>query len=179
MFFWSILLIAQLKCPNIIDLEASGFGVDSYPIEVGFVLSDGTRYCSLIRPKDDWLHWSDEAEEHHKIPRTDLIQSGASVEQVASELNHKLYNQTVYSDGWVVDQTWLIKLFYRAGMPMQFRVSALDMILSEPQMDIWHQVKQEVETELNIVRHRASNDALIIQQTFVRTREISQALQHT
>ncbi len=41
-------------------------------------------------------------------------------------------------------------------------------------MSIWHQVKAMVEEELNIVRHRASNDAQIIQQTYVRTRIICQ-----
>jgi hypothetical protein len=35
--------------PNIIDIEASGFGVDSYPIEVGIVLSTGQKYCALIK----------------------------------------------------------------------------------------------------------------------------------
>lgn len=146
--------------------------MDSYPIEVGVVLSDDERYCSLIAPKDDWVHWSEEAETYHNIPRSQLVQCGKPVAQVASELNRFLFNKTVYSDGWGVDQTWLIKLFYRAGMPMQFRVSALDMILSEPQMAIWHQVKTEVERELNIARHRASHDALIIQKTYIRTLEM-------
>ncbi len=41
-------------------------------------------------------------------------------------------------------------------------------------MNIWHEVKALVEEELNIVRHRASNDAQIIQQTYVRTRTICQ-----
>jgi len=57
---------------------------------------------------------------------------------------------------------------------MQFRMSALEMILSEGQMNIWHEVKTLVEEELNIVRHRASNDAQIIQQTYVRTRAMCQ-----
>ena len=36
-------------------------------------------------------------------------------------------------------------------------------------MVIWHVTKNQVEQELNIARHRASNDALIIQQTYVPT----------
>jgi hypothetical protein len=39
-------------------------------------------------------------------------------------------------------------------------------------MAIWHQVKTEVEQELNIARHRASHDALIIQKTYIRTLEM-------
>jgi hypothetical protein len=30
-----------LTRPNVIDIEASGFGIDSYPIEVGVTLSTG------------------------------------------------------------------------------------------------------------------------------------------
>ena len=36
--------------PIIIDIEASGFGRGSYPIEVGLVLPDGTPHCFLIAP---------------------------------------------------------------------------------------------------------------------------------
>lgn len=133
------------------------------------MLADGDKYCSLIQPKEDWLHWSEEAQTYHQIPRQNLIDFGATPEEVAADLNRILYNQTIYSDGWVVDQTWIIKLFYYAGVPMQFRMSALEMILSEGQMAIWHVTKKQVEQELNIARHRASNDALIIQQTYVRT----------
>jgi hypothetical protein len=35
----------------VIDVEASGFGRGSYPIEVGFVLPDGEAVCTLVRPR--------------------------------------------------------------------------------------------------------------------------------
>lgn len=38
------------KTPNNIDVEASGFGGESYPIEVGVALDDDTKYCALIQP---------------------------------------------------------------------------------------------------------------------------------
>ncbi len=40
-------------------------------------------------------------------------------------------------------------------------------------MALWHQVKAEVIAELNLQRHRASNDALVIQLTFQRTRALT------
>ena len=43
--------------PLIIDVEASGFGPLSYPIEVGLALSAGEKYCSLILPAADWTHY--------------------------------------------------------------------------------------------------------------------------
>ena len=40
-----------------IDVEASGFGVGSYPIEVGVAFPDGGTQCYLIKPEHDWIHW--------------------------------------------------------------------------------------------------------------------------
>ena len=51
--------------PTILDIEASGFGPGSYPIEVGLVLPDGDAWCSLIRPEPGWLHWDPSAEQVH------------------------------------------------------------------------------------------------------------------
>ena len=58
--------------PPIIDLEASGFGRGSYPIEVGFALENREIYSFLIKPEADWTHWSEEAEEIHGISREQL-----------------------------------------------------------------------------------------------------------
>ena len=51
--------------PAVLDVEASGFGRESYPIEVGYVLSGGQTYCSLIRPLPEWTHWDPQAERVH------------------------------------------------------------------------------------------------------------------
>ena len=40
--------------PLIIDVEASGFGATSYPIEVGVALDGRDNFCSLILPASDW-----------------------------------------------------------------------------------------------------------------------------
>jgi hypothetical protein len=156
--------------PTILDIEASGFGVQSYPIEVGIVRSDGERFCKLIKPFDDWQFWQHSAEKVHGISRQDLLQYGVNGTQICLELNAFLGDGIAYSDGWVVDSPWLSILFERAKVPMQFTLSSLEMILKESQMDQWHTVKDEVIDSLNLVRHRASNDALIIQKTFELTR---------
>ena len=46
--------------PYIIDVEASGFGNGSYPIEVGVVLNNGEKFCTLIVPAANWTHWDEE-----------------------------------------------------------------------------------------------------------------------
>lgn len=152
--------------PYIIDVEASGFGPQSYPIEVGVVLGGEKRYCRLIKPAAHWTYWCPEAEIQHQISRQLLEEKGSELHQVAVELNQLLADKIVYSDGWVVDQPWMIELFATAGVAMEFRISPLEMILSEPQMGVWSEAKLAVQKRLQLNRHRASNDALVIQQTY-------------
>ncbi len=155
--------------PTIIDIEASGFGPHSYPIEVGLAMENGDKYCTLILPASDWTHWDEEAEKVHRITRTCLQDHGKPMLQVAEELNELLKGQTVYTDGWVVDKPWLLKLFDTVGIEPSFSTSSLELILSEPQMEAWHQTKDQLLAELNQQRHRASYDAYVIQQTWIRT----------
>jgi hypothetical protein len=155
--------------PYIIDVEASGFGPHGYPIEVGLALEPDHRYCTLIRPADDWDHWDDHAESVHQVCREDLIQHGRTVSDVALELNRLLQDKVVYSDAWGVDYPWIIKLYASAGISAAFRVSALEMILTERQLELWSDTRDVVISDLGLQRHRASNDARIIQETYVRT----------
>lgn len=159
----------KIQYPFIIDVEASGFGVFSYPIEVGVAMSSHAKYCSLIEPAPRWTHWDSRAEAFHHIQRSQLIEHGRPVYQVATQLNQLLQGATVYSDGWVVDRPWLITLFDAARLEMSFHVSALEMILSEKQMEIWHSTKSQILEESQGVRHRASYDAWVVQETFRRT----------
>lgn len=155
--------------PYIIDIEASGFGCSSYPIEIGIALQHDQRYCSLIKPDPSWQYWDPNAESTHHISRATLFDRGKPVHQVAQELNQLLSGKTVYSDGWVVDEPWLITLFATAKIQRDFFIYDLQTILSEAQMHNWHDVKQEVSKQLQLRRHRATNDARVIQETFVRT----------
>ncbi len=158
--------------PNIIDIEASGFGAHSYPIEIGLVTEERKRYCRLIKPLPEWTHWSEEAEGLHGISRRLLLQNGVPAQQVCTELNQMLTGKTIYSDGWVVDQPWLIRLFHGARMDMTFRISPLEMILSEGQMEQWRDTKQRLSKVSARKRHRASVDAELIQNTFIATRQM-------
>jgi len=165
--------MSSIKNPFIIDVEASGFGSSSYPIEVGVALANGEKYCTLIIPSHDWTHWDESAEKVHRISRDILETYGKPITEVADSLNALLEGATLYSDGWVVDKPWLTTLFYAAGKTMKFNVSPLEMILSEDQMAKWHETKDLVIEEMDLVRHRASYDAWIIQETFKKTLEDS------
>ena len=161
--------------PLIIDVEASGFGGTSYPIEIGVALDDGHKYCTLIHPEPGWKHWDSEAEKVHRISRDILETYGRPGRDVAETLNELLARRTVYTDGWVVDKPWLATLFHTARVEMLFRVSPLEMILTESQMQLWHPQKDAVLASLDLARHRASHDAWVIQETYSRTRRASQA----
>lgn len=151
-----------------IDIEASGFGKGSYPIEVGFVDAEGSLFCTLVHPAEDWQHWDAEAEALHGIERELLSSHGKPVAWVAQQLNHRLAGQTVYCDGWGQDYAWLARLFDEAETTPAFKLEDLRTLLNEEQAARWHQVVQQVRGELSIGRHRASSDAKVLQLALQR-----------
>ena len=159
--------------PTIIDIEASGFGAASYPIEIGIVRYDGAKWCKLLRPFDSWVHWDRKAESLHGITQQMLQTRGEEPRKVCVELNNFLGNTVVYSDGWVVDNPWLIKLYAAAQVEMSFTCRALEYILSEAQMRVWHEKKAIQTEQLKVQRHRATADALIIQRTYADTMHLN------
>ena len=158
--------------PIIIDIEASGFGKGSYPIEIGLALPDRRTHCTLIKPQPDWTHWTQEGESLHHLSHDKLIRYGKPVDEVTEELNHLLSGCTVYSDGWGNDMSWLGLLYDVAGTYPSFRIETLLNIVSEEQKAIWHQTKNKLQQEQQFIRHRASNDALIIQMTYQLTQQM-------
>ena len=162
---------ATRTMPIVLDIEASGFGRSSYPIEVGFALPNGHTFCTLIRPEADWTHWDAQAAATHHITRALIEQRGAPVCEVVAQLNRELQGQTVYSDGWANDYSWLALLFETAQATPSFRLENLRMLLSEEEADHWHTVKTRVTAERGAQRHRASADARLLQLTLQRLRQ--------
>jgi hypothetical protein len=146
-----------------------------YPIEVGVVLSNGQRYSRLIKPMTDWTFWCEEAENVHGIERSTLEKQGLTIDVVATELNQLLKGKKIYSDCWVVDKPWLEKLFVASRIKPQFSLSPIEAILPDQQMALWKQANEITIKELNVRRHRASTDALIIQQTYLKSLSMMQS----
>ncbi len=161
----------MIAAPIIIDIEASGFGKGSYPIEIGYVDRQGKAWCTLITPSDEWKHWNDVAEELHHIKREALFAHGKSIDYVANHLNSVFLNQTIYSDGWLQDYTWLSRLYEKANVSPHFKLEDLRTILTPHQAAIWHRTKQSIIDELKISRHRASADAKVLQLTWQKSRK--------
>lgn len=164
----SHLLKEERSPPTVLDVEASGFGRKSYPIEVGFVLPNGHSFCSLIYPEPEWTHWDPQAESVHHISRSLLLERGRPVSEVARLLNSELRGQTVYSDGWANDYSWLGALFDVAGLSPGFKLENLRALLREDEADHWHEVKAQITRERGAQRHRASADARLLQLTLQR-----------
>lgn len=151
-----------------IDIEASGFGKGSYPIEVGFVDAAGGLFCTLVQPEADWQHWDEQAEALHGIARPLLGTHGKPAAWVAQQLNERLAGQTVYCDGWAQDYPWLARLFDAADLAPSFKLEDLRTLLNETQQARWHELVAQVRSELSLGRHRASSDAKVLQLTLAR-----------
>ncbi|MAY69913.1 hypothetical protein [Halomonas litopenaei] len=160
--------------PTLLDIEASGFGRGSYPIEIGLARPDGSCCAFLIQPLEEWTHWDPKAELLHGISRARLEREGYPVRHVARWLNDELHDIGIaYSDSWGYDNTWMSLLFHHAGMIPAFRLEALRRLLDEAQMAMWSDIKESVIEERGIQRHRAGEDARLLQLTFARTQELS------
>lgn len=156
--------------PTIIDVEASGFGRGSYPIEVGVALPDRSSHCFLIARERGWTTWDPEAEAVHGISREVLEKHGRPAREVALDLNALLGGRIVYSDAWGFDVSWLGKLYDAVDLSQGFRLAALSELFDDVHYELWNSEKARVTEELDLQRHRASSDARVLQETLRRVR---------
>lgn len=155
-----------MALPAIIDVEASGFGRGSYPIEVAVALDNREIHGFLIRPETHWTHWSEQAQALHGISRQELEQQGEPAKQVAQSLNDLLKGTVVYSDAWGFDNSWVGRLFHDVDVVPLFRIETINRLLDHTQMERWHTTKEEVWQRSGQSRHRASVDVHVLQETF-------------
>lgn len=162
--------------PIILDIEASGFGVGSYPVEIGYADATGATWSAQIQPHEDWLHWDREAEKLHQQSREALEQHGQTAREVAAHLNQAFAGKTLYTDGWYQDFVWLHSLYEAAGMSPAFKLEDLRMALSPAQKSAWHETKEAIRETFALQPHRASTDAKVLQLTWLKTAEMTAAL---
>ena len=160
-------MLVATPLPCVIDIEASGFGRHSYPIEVGYVLPNGRAACMLVRPAPAWTHWDEDAARVHRIERDVLLRHGRPPVEVATALNRDLGGLTVYCDGWAHDYSWLAALFEEAGVSPSFKLESVTALLSESGLALLDAARRDALTEMGLERHRASNDARALQRALV------------
>ena len=151
--------------PIILDVEASGFGRGSYPIEIGLAFPDGSTEAYLIHPAPDWSHWDPDAEAVHGIDRQELLVHGRSVVEVAALLNARLAGNCVYSDAWSFDSSWVARLFDSAGFAQNFRIDTIRVLLDEAEIAAWQTARDIVDGGHGPMVHRAAPDARRLQLT--------------
>ena len=161
--------------PTVIDIEASGFGRGSYPIEIGFVLPDGRGDCMLIQPARQWRHWDPAAEALHRISRALLLAHGQPIDAVVDRLERQLHGLTVYSDGWGHDYSWLSRLYEEADRQPGFRLDSLQKLLTEDELARWDATKAAVFAETVQARQpceRRCATAAVDRRAAARTRPL-------
>lgn len=155
-----------MQLPAVIDIEASGFGAGSYPIEAGWVEADGKAHCYLIKPFEHWIHWDEQAQSLHGITRALLNSKGKAPKEVCLKLNASLQGRVVYSDAWSHDMCWLGRLFEEAEVRQAFRMESILTLLNEEEKNHWSAMLDQVRKVETMTRHRASADARVIQKCF-------------
>jgi hypothetical protein len=161
-----------MTLPVIIDIEASGFGKGSYPIEIGYYMPDGQSFCSLVTPEAGWTHWDDSAEQVHGISRDVLASHGKAAVDVCLTLNRSLRGQRIYCDAWSYDYVWLSRMYDAVDLVPSFQLKDLRELLGDCERSLWHATRTAVEIRLALRRHRASGDARTLFETWLEARRL-------
>jgi hypothetical protein len=147
------------------DVEASGFGPDSYPIEIAWSDESGEIQRNLINPKTipHWTSWSTESEKIHGLERQRLERNGWNPEFVADRLIEDLQGKIVYTDAPEFDQQWVEQLFRAVNKPMPFHCEHIDELLlstlRKPQDAIWEVVLRIEKLKANLAEVRTGKHA--------------------
>lgn len=114
-----------------IDLEASGLGARSWPVEVGWAGLAGDVHAILVQPHPAWPEeaWDMRAEALHGLTRETLEQSGKAAPEICQQLNDALTDVDVYSDAVDWDSFWLYRLFAAAGVRQRFALKDFGVLM--------------------------------------------------
>lgn len=149
----------------IIDVEASGLGPDSYPIEIAAYDGENLSYSVLINPEtaEGWDHWDFIAEEEiHGISLEHLAEHGEDAFLTVIRMNKVLEGQVVYSDAVDSDGFWVRRLFDQVlDRPMTFEIrSVFELFKPEYAED----VRDIMKTLQGDIVHRAMDDCMSIHE---------------
>lgn len=112
-----------------LDVEASGLGGDSYPVEVGWVTDDEAPPGSLlVRPHESWTFWSGVAQAMHGLTREILEREGLPVAAVCDRVEAACAGRLVVSDAHAFDDWWLRRLYGAAGRSKAWQVGNVELL---------------------------------------------------
>jgi hypothetical protein len=146
-----------------LDIEASGLGSGTYPIEVAYASSMEGKSEYLIKPTDDWKNnglWCSNAEfSIHEISQDMLEKHGINPIDVAIALNDALCGKLVLCNDLDYDGVWLTQLFKAANIGVMFSLTDIRYIYEFWGEDKTHNFKQGYEAIAPSTIHRALPDA--------------------
>lgn len=160
-------LAPSVRKTAFIDLEASGLGSKSWPVEVAWGFVDGPPRSLLIRPDAAWPDeaWDKGAEALHGLTRVALRREGSDVREVCRTLNRALGRAEVYSDAPDWDAFWLIRLFSAGGVRQEFSILDYARLIGELAGTRTGEL-QERAGRLAPRRHRAAADVAHLQTLY-------------
>lgn len=155
---------------NIIDVEASGLHVESYPIEIAILLG-GVVHSWLIKPAPQWQYWCPRAEAIHGISRTELNHKGLDLKSVANELNALMKDNTgiLYSDADRWDDDWINTLYTQTGIKQSFHVLSIYDLFEKEHDPAFQGHIRRLSTSGKYRRHRAGEDVQMIYEAYTKT----------
>lgn len=158
----------------ILDLEASGLGYGSYPIEAGMALIRGSTqpirtWSRLIRPTALWREsglWWPESAALHGISLDMLEQEGEPIHVVCDLLNAVLARAAVVvTDAPLYDQDWLDTLFRAGDREQLFTLQDFDLLTGGLDPDQYRRMVGLLDRAK--APHRAGPDALRLAATLL------------
>ena len=161
--------------PVYIDIEASGLGNTSYPIEIAWNDPTGKVTRRLIKPADGWRSWDFAAERIHGISKEEIEKDGVLVGDLCNLIREDLRGVRVYSDAPKLEKFWLDRLF-QAGEKNDSPLLVLG-VSSIPEIKqicyekgLYTSFKEAAINELKVT-HRADADVKIHMSIFKQARE--------
>lgn len=153
--------IEGVRATAFIDLEASGLGSRSWPVEVGWAFVNGQSDSFLVRPDPSWADdaWDARAEQLHGISRDTLIRDGVDVKDACLRLNAVFAGAKLYSDAPDWDGFWLFRLFSASGVKQTFALQDFGRLV-RPLAGVREEALLARAARIAPRRHRAKDDAL-------------------
>lgn len=115
-----------MKNAVVLDIEASGLEVGSYPIEIAWIgVLDNAFDNFLIKPDKEWILWDSLAQEVHGISRMVIERAGITACEATTRLDHFLKYKEIYSDAPEWDGYWLDRLYSSVNKKREWRLEKI------------------------------------------------------
>lgn len=117
----------------VLDIEASGLGENSFPIEIAWQGPIVKPQSFLIRPDPNWdlESWDERAEQLHGIPLRQVLAEGVATRTIVEQLCRDCAGRTILSDGLAFDQVRLNQLCAAARWQGSIRLTDLFLWLGQ------------------------------------------------